>query len=284
MKRSKLLSILMLSVAACGVYAVSATSPAFGVYKVDCSADSDTYIGIPTTRNNSMPATPVILNCIFWDDGEEINSSDYQSKSVVHSIVKGGYDGVNISSEDPLLGELGNYGGYTRTIPINKDSPAIRLGLQHRSAPLFDARGIYRKSNPCIGAYEYIGSTKYENWALSNKLENSDQYLDTTPFNDGISNIEKFAFGLSGNKAASYSENALFKQSYSDGKANFQFPISKDAADSVSVKVMTSEDLVNWEEAQSSNIGESGDFNLMQTEQTVPEGGKLFFKLVVEEK
>ena len=47
---------------------------------------------------------------------------------------------------------------------------------------------------------------------------------------------------------------------------------------------MTSEDLVNWEEAQSSNIGESGDFNLMQTEQTVPEGGKLFFKLVVEEK
>ena len=40
----------MLSVAACGVYAVSATSPVFGVYKVDCPADSDTYIGIPATR------------------------------------------------------------------------------------------------------------------------------------------------------------------------------------------------------------------------------------------
>ena len=40
----------MLSVAACGVYAASATSPVFGVYKVDCPADSDTYIGIPSTR------------------------------------------------------------------------------------------------------------------------------------------------------------------------------------------------------------------------------------------
>lgn len=40
----------MLSAAAYGAYAVSATSPVFGVYKVDCPADSDTYIGISTTR------------------------------------------------------------------------------------------------------------------------------------------------------------------------------------------------------------------------------------------
>lgn len=40
----------MLSTVVCGVYAASATSPVFGVYKVDCPADSDTYIGIPTTR------------------------------------------------------------------------------------------------------------------------------------------------------------------------------------------------------------------------------------------
>ena len=121
-------------------------------------------------------------------------------------------------------------------------------------------------------------------WTSKNGLSGDNANAMATPFNDGITNIEKFAFGLSGNKAASYSENALFKQSYADGKASFQFPINKDAADSVNVKVMTSEDLVNWAEAPSSNIGESGDFNLMQTEQTVPEGGKLFFKLIVEEK
>lgn len=121
-------------------------------------------------------------------------------------------------------------------------------------------------------------------WTSKNGLSGDNANALATPFNDGITNIEKFAFGLSGNKAASYSENALFKQSYSDGKASFQFPISKDATDSVNVKVMTSEDLVNWMEAPSANIGTSGDFNLMQTEQTVPEGGKLFFKLVVEEK
>ena len=129
-----------------------------------------------------------------------------------------------------------------------------------------------------------IDPTPYQEWMLTNSLSGDSANALATPFNDGISNIEKFAFGLSGNKAASYSENTLFKQSYADGKACFQFPISKDASDSVSVKVMTSEDLVNWTEAPSSNIGASGDFNLMQTEQTVPEGGKLFFKLVVEEK
>ena len=121
-------------------------------------------------------------------------------------------------------------------------------------------------------------------WTSKNGLSGDNANALATPFNDGITNIEKFAFGLSGNKAASYSENALFKQSYADGKACFQFPISKDAADSVNVKVMTSEDLVNWVEAPSSNIGKSGDFNLMQTEQPIPEGGKLFFKLIVEEK
>ena len=129
-----------------------------------------------------------------------------------------------------------------------------------------------------------IAPTPYQEWMLTNGLSGDNANALATPFNDGITNIEKFAFGLTGNKAASYSENALFKQSYSDGKANFQFPISKDAAGSVNVKIMTSEDLVNWVETPSSNVGESGDFNLMQTEQTVPEGGKLFFKLIVEEK
>ena len=111
---------------------------------------------------------------------------------------------------------------------------------------------------------------KFGKWAYDNKLTGDNAKPTAIPRNDGITNLEKFAFGLSGNKASSYSENALFKQSYADGKACFQFPISKDAADSVNVP--------------SSNIGESGDFNLMQTEQTVPEGGKLFFKLIVEEK
>lgn len=121
-------------------------------------------------------------------------------------------------------------------------------------------------------------------WTSKNALSGDNANALATPFNDGVTNIEKFAFGLSGNKAASYSENPLFKQSCANGKASFQFPISKDAADSVNVKAMVSEDLINWTEAPSANIGTSGDFNLMQTEQSVPEGGKLFFKLVVEEK
>ena len=246
--------------------------------------------GTPSVGGDTEPAEPVVypntpmsLYVEVQIDGKTVSDGDivaayvgdelrgkqtvviYDGKAIANLVVNVASNGEKIAFKvwDASAKRL-----YTATTTINAE-----IGGEPYSYP---------DNLLIVNAQTSTGG--FALWTSKNGLSGDNANALATPFNDGISNIEKFAFGLSGNKAASYSENALFKQSYADGKACFQFPISKDAADSVNVKVMTSEDLVNWVEAQSSNIGESGDFNLMQTEQTVPEGGKLFFKLIVEEK
>ncbi len=219
-------------------------------------------------------------NSIVWNNGVLNQASNV---TAYNCILNSALYGANNIYEDPKIGNKFTYNNL-KILPVLKDSSAVGAA-DDTISPATDIAGNERKVFVTIGAYEIgCSNSNYLQWVANSSMSGKNKNLEATPFNDGITNIEKFAFGLSGNKAASYAENALFKQSYADGKACFQFPISKDAADSVNVKVMTSEDLVNWVEAQSSNIGESSDFNLMQTEQTVPEGGKLFFKLIVEEK
>ena len=70
---------------------------------------------------NYANGTTTIRNSIFW--GNTPNQIyDFSSTPVVSdSVVQGGYaGGTNIITADPLLGTLGNYGGYTQTIPLNR--------------------------------------------------------------------------------------------------------------------------------------------------------------------
>ena len=246
--------------------------------------------GTPSVGGDTEPAEPVVypntpmsLYVEVQIDGKTVSDGDiiaayvgdelrgkqtvviYDGKAIANLVVNVASNGEKIAFKvwDASAKRL-----YTATTTINAE-----IGGEPYSYP---------DNLLIVNAQTATGG--FALWTSKNGLSGYNANALATPFNDGISNIEKFAFGLSGNKAASYSENALFKQSYADGKACFQFPISKYAVDSVSVKVMTSEDLVNWVEVPSSNIGESSDFNLMQTEQPIPEGGKLFFKLIVEEK
>jgi hypothetical protein len=54
---------------------------------------------------------------------------------------------------NPLLGTLGNYGGFTQTIPLGAGSPAI--DGTSSNCPATDQRGVSRSSPACdIGAYE----------------------------------------------------------------------------------------------------------------------------------
>lgn len=122
----------------------------------------------------------------------------------------------------------------------------------------------------------------YQSWALDNGLD-VDASASAVSHGDGITNIEKYAFGLDASKATSYGANGNFKHSVENGVASFQFPVRKDASD-ISVKLMMSNDMSNWEEADAVSIGESGEFNLFNYSAPVPVNGKLFFKLKVLEK
>jgi hypothetical protein len=84
--------------------------------------------------------------------------------------------GTNIISTDPSLGTLGDYGGFTRTIPLPAGSPAINA--TNSNFPATDQRGVPRSNPTCdISAYDYVFTTKpvvntFTVTAPSNSLNN----------------------------------------------------------------------------------------------------------------
>ena len=115
-------------------------------------------------RNGSSPQ---IRNTIFWGNTAASGAQIYNNgstPSVSDSVVQGGCpDGstcTNIITTDPLLGALGNYGGFTQTIPLLAGSSAIDTG-NDAICPATDQRGVTRPQGAhCdIGAYEYVDTT-----------------------------------------------------------------------------------------------------------------------------
>ncbi len=102
-----------------------------------------------------------IRNTIFWNntspEGEpQIYNYNY-IPTVSDSIVQGGFaGGTNIITADPMLGTLGDYGGFTQTVPLLAGSSAIDAG-DDTVCPDTDQRGLTRpQGTHCdIGAYEY---------------------------------------------------------------------------------------------------------------------------------
>jgi hypothetical protein len=110
---------------------------------------------------NTSGSGPVIRNAIFWGNmapsGGQIYNFDFGSAPIVSdSVVQGGYaGGTNVYPGDPKLGALGNYGGFTQTIPLLAGSSAINTGNDATCAAA-DQRGVPRPQGAhCdIGAYE----------------------------------------------------------------------------------------------------------------------------------
>jgi hypothetical protein len=102
---------------------------------------------------------PEIRNTIIWGNTPnlQIINDTVCSPTVSDSVVQGGYaGGTHIISADPMLGPLGNYGGFTQTLPLLQGSSAIDTG-NDSVCPAADQRGISRKQGAhCdIGAFEY---------------------------------------------------------------------------------------------------------------------------------
>jgi hypothetical protein len=114
--------------------------------------------------SNTDSSNPQIRNTIFWGNtavnaGAQIynsSSTPVVSDSVVQDGCPAGSTCTNIITGDPLLGALGNYGGFTQTIPLLTGSSAIDKGYDVICTAT-DQRGIERPQGIyCdIGAYEY---------------------------------------------------------------------------------------------------------------------------------
>ena len=122
----------------------------------------------------------------------------------------------------------------------------------------------------------------FQLWAKNNNLTGDNAKPEAIPNSDGITNLEKFTFGLDASKATSYAESGLFKQTSDGANVSFQYPVNKDATD-VTVKALVSEDLIHWMEATATKTGESGNMNLFEVNKPLPDSGRLFFRVEVND-
>lgn len=113
--------------------------------------------GLHNDNNSNL----IVRNTILWGNTAPDGAQVYNITSapvINDSVVEGGYaGGTNIVTTDPMLGTLGNYGGFTETVPLLIGSSAIDTG-NDASCPATDQRGIMRPQGlHCdIGAFEYV--------------------------------------------------------------------------------------------------------------------------------
>jgi predicted outer membrane repeat protein len=115
-------------------------------------------------------SAPIVQNSILWGDSggdvydeiirEDVRAGDPPSRTQIgNSVIQGGCPvGTtcsNIFTADPKLGTLGDYGGYTPTIPLLWGSSAIDAGYD-AACPAIDQRGVIRPQ----GAHCDIGATE----------------------------------------------------------------------------------------------------------------------------
>jgi fibronectin type 3 domain-containing protein len=123
-----------------------------------------------------------IRNTILWGNTaptgtqiNNVNSTSTLNDSVIDGVCPAGSTCTNVITTDPMLGTLGNYGGFTLTIPLLAHSSAINTG-NDATCEATDQRGVARpQGEHCdIGAYEYVDTT----------APTVDSFTVTTPTNN----------------------------------------------------------------------------------------------------
>ena len=102
----------------------------------------------------NVDSTFTIRNSILWGNIAPMGSGT--TLTISDSVVQGGYPGgFHIITADPRLGQLGDYGGGTPTIPLLPGSPAIDA-VEATRCPATDQRGIPRPQGAAcdLGAFE----------------------------------------------------------------------------------------------------------------------------------
>ncbi len=130
---------------------------------------------------------PILRNSLFWGNTATYSSQianfdidTHYNLSLFDSVVQTGCPiettCTNLIMADPRLGALGNYGGFTQTIPLLAGSSAIDAGNDATCAAL-DQRGFTRPQ----GAHCDIGAFENTNFRVSLPLVTIAHRLSSIP-------------------------------------------------------------------------------------------------------
>ena len=262
------------------------------VLNVASSSGSEDDSEITTSENFGEPVVyPNVQMTIMAD--VQIDGKPVPTNSVV-----GVFAGNELRAKSTVI----DFEGKTLanlTIYVNTDGEALTFKLWNASTgKTVDIPNVSVSAKSGDMSYSYpndmlvlniktaVELTGFAKWADDNKLTGDNAKPTATPRNDGITNLEKFAFGLDASKATSYDANANFKHTSDATGTSLQFPVSVDAEGVVQVKALKSVDLINWTETTATATGETsadGKFKIYKATAPVGEDGKVFLKLQVEE-
>ncbi|MFZ1043628.1 MAG: choice-of-anchor Q domain-containing protein [Anaerolineales bacterium] len=148
-----------------GIY-LSSSSPTLTNVTISNNSADDSGGGIFTSKSHPKIGHAQIKNSILWNNHTQQQPNQVDgipgSIALTFSIVQGGCPSqatcANVKSDDPLLGPLGDFGGFSFTIPLLPVSPAIGAG-NTADCPTTDQRGVsHPEGSTCdLGAFELGG-------------------------------------------------------------------------------------------------------------------------------
>ena len=156
----------------------------------------------------------------------------FGSPNLMTDVSDSGLSGPWILVADPLLYDLADNGGPTRTMALRDRSPAIDAGVTPEFFSIqTDQRGVFRPSGglPDLGALEMGGATGFAGWASAKIPEELDQTFDGDADGDGLGNGSEFALGRDPLSNGSYFERealvdpAITMEALPDGSRQLSF-------------------------------------------------------------
>ncbi len=164
----------------------------------NCSVVGNTSVAIVVAISDRPTSTLTLVNSLVAMPGS-LAISGVVSLASSNNLIQAspgfgaggmvdGVDGNIVSTANPRVGSLGNFGGSTQTVALLPGSPAINAGTT-TGAPATDQRGIARVGNVDIGAFESRG------FALAISGGNSQSAEINTAFANPLAVTVSSAFG-----------------------------------------------------------------------------------------
>ena len=150
------------------------------------------------------------------------------------------------------------------------------------------AKNKYGETQSQISTAETKKVETYAKWSADNLIgfTADKRAKNVSSYNDNITNLEKYVFGLSGQKPTSFNENGNFKTYVGDdGVVRVRYPMRRYMSDA-SVKVSYSTDLKTWKTDQISTtlISEDEEISIYESELGGNQPKNIWFKVEAKEK